>query len=367
MPTTRSKSDEAGATLASPAVGLTARRATQWLMGRAFGDSEATSRVAPLPRRGIHRVLVCRVSHTLGNTLLVTPLIREIERVFPGAEIDVLTRSVVADDIFSGFDRIGSILRLPAHGLSSPYRVASVLRAVRTRAYDLAIDPGLLSTTDRVYVLAANAKWKVGYSSKFGGGLTHAFAAPSELRHVGKLPVYLLRKAMHDEDVTVYPGLDIALSSAERAWGRGMVDEIAGCGGPVIGLFTAATGAKHLGSEWWQRFATRWTEAVPQARLIEIIPLAGRSMLENRWPTYYSTDIRRLAAVISAIARFVAADCGVMHLASAANAPTAGLFRGTRIAEWGPYGPRDLALDVTSIAPEAAADAVVAADETSPH
>ena len=52
------------------------------------------------------------------------------------------------------------------------------------RAYDLAIDPGLLSTTDRVYVLAANAKWKVGYSSKFGGGLTHAFAAPSELRHV---------------------------------------------------------------------------------------------------------------------------------------------------------------------------------------
>lgn len=93
----------------------------------------------------------------------------------------------------------------------------------------------------------------------------------------------------------------------------------------------------------------------------------GRSMLENRWPTYYSTDIRRLAAAISAIARFVAADCGVMHLASAANAPTAGLFRGTRIAEWGPYGPRDLALDVTSIAPEAAADAVVAADETSPH
>lgn len=350
-------------TRASSGVSQDARRATQWLLGQAFRESGARSNVTPLPRRGIHRVLVCRVSHTLGNTLLVTPLIREIERVFPGAEVDVLTRSVVADESFSGFDRVRSIFRLPSHGLSSPHRVASVLRTLRTRAYDLAIDPGLLSTTDRVYVLAANATWKIGYTNKFGGGLTHVVAAPSELRHVGKLPVYLLRKAMHDDNVAAYPGLDIALSSAERAWGRGIIDEIAGHTGPTLGLFTSATGGKHLGAEWWQRFATRWTEAVPNARLIEIIPLAGRSMLENRWPTYYSTDVRRLAAVISAVTRFVAADCGVMHLASAANAPTVGLFRGTRIAEWGPYGPLDLSLDVTSVAPETAATVVAAADE----
>jgi len=34
------------------------------------------------------RVLVCRPNGRLGNTLLLTPLLQELERVFPGAEID---------------------------------------------------------------------------------------------------------------------------------------------------------------------------------------------------------------------------------------------------------------------------------------
>jgi len=337
------------------------RRAARRLIGRAFRELETPSEVAPLPRRGVHRVLVCRVSHTLGNTLLVTPLIREIARIFPGAEVDVVTRSPVADELFPRFDGVRTVLRLPNHGLSSPHRVASVIRAVRERAYDLAIDPGLLSTTDRLYVLAANARWKLGYASKFGSGLTHAVAAPPHLRHVGKLPVYLLRMAVRDDDIEPYPGLDLALSPTERAWGRGMLDQIAGRSVPIIGVFTGATGAKRLGAEWWRRFASQWAETHPEARLIEFISLGGHSMLEDRWPTYYSTDIRRLAAVISAVTRFVAADCGVMHLASAANAPTAGLFRGTRISEWAPYGPHDFALDVTSMEPTTAARIVAAA------
>jgi heptosyltransferase-3 len=351
----------ASATSSSPFARGSMRRATRWLIRQApLNEPETSSKVAPLPRRGIHRILVCRVSHTLGNTLLVTPLIRELERVFPGAEVDVVTRSAVAGELFSRFGRVRTVFRLPNHGLSSPHRVASVIRAVRARTYDLAIDPGLLSTTDRLYVLAANARWKIGYADKFGRKLTHIVAAPSHLRHVGKLPVYLLRKAMQGDDMKPYPGLDVALSSTERAWGRGMVAQITGRGSLVMGLFTGATGAKHLGAEWWQRFATQCAEALPELRLIEFIPVAGRSMLEDRWPTYYSSDIRRLAAVISAVTRFVAADCGVMHLASAAAAPTAGLFRGTRVAEWAPYGPNDLALDVASMEPEAAAGVISA-------
>jgi ADP-heptose:LPS heptosyltransferase len=354
-------STAASASPSRPLARANVRRATRWLIGQAFRESEAASELAPLPRRGIHRVLVCRVSHTLGNTLLVTPLIREIARIFPGAEVDVVTRSAVGDEIFPRFDRVRTVFKLPDHGLSAPHRVASVLRAVRARDYDLAIDPGLLSTTDRLYVLAANARWKLGYDTKFGTRLTHIVAAPTHLRHVGKLPVHLLRKAVHDDDREPYPGLDLALSPTERAWGRDIVGQIAGESGPVVGLFTGATGAKHLGAEWWRRFASEWAKTHPEARLIEFIPLAGRSTLEDRWPTYYSTDIRRLASVISAVTRFVAADCGVMHLASAADAPTAGLFRGTRISEWAPYGAHDLALDVTSMEPTTAARIVAAA------
>lgn len=339
------------------------RRVRQWFVGRTSKPAAPGGTQKPLPRRGVHRVLVCRVSHTLGNTLLVTPLIREIERVFPGAEIDIVTRSTAADAIFGRFDRVRTVFALPGHGFSSPHRVASVLHALRTRAYDLAIDPGLLSATDRMYVQVANATWKIGYASKPAGALTHAIAAPADLRHVAKLPVYLLREALNEAHDETYPALGIALSDAERSWGRAMLDEIAGGHGPVVALFTAATGGKHLGADWWQAFAAHCATSMPDARIVEIVPLAGSSVLDNRWPTYYSTDLRRLAAVLSAASRFVAADCGVMHLACAANAPTVGLFRGTSIPEWGPYGARDLALDVTALSPFAVAGALSAFDD----
>jgi len=214
-----------------------------------------------------------------------------------------------------------------------------------------------------MYVHLANATWKIGYATKSGHGLTHAIAAPSDLRHVGKLPVHLLREALQDAHHDPYPALGIALSADEKAWGRAMLDEIAGRDGPVVALFTAATGGKHLGAEWWQRFARCYADAMPEARIVEIVPLAGRSVLDGRWPTYYSTDLRRLAAVLSAASRFVAGDCGVMHLACAAHVPTVGLFRGTNIPEWGPYGARDLAIDVTSMSPDAVANALSIAQE----
>jgi heptosyltransferase III len=343
------------------------KRARRWFVRRTVGEALSVEGFEPLPSRGVHRVLVSRVSHTLGNTLLITPLIREIERAYPGAEIDVITRSSVAEAIFGSFDRVRTIYQLPNHGVSSPHRIASVLRTIRRRCYDLAIDPGLLSTTDRMYVRATHARWRIGYASKVGGGLTQAIARPTDLRHVGKLPVYLLRAARNEEPGDAYPNLDIALSAAERARGCAMLEEIVPGDGPIVGLFTAATGKKNLGAAWWQSFAAQLVSVVPNARLIEIIPLAGGSVLEHRWPTYYSTNVRRMAAVISGISRFVAADCGVMHLACAAGAPTVGLFHGTEIMEWGPYGPRDLAFDVASMPPEAVANVLAALQHQTVH
>ena len=342
-----------------------ARWATQWAVQRTLGPTPVSSNAEPLPRRGIHRVLVCRVSHTLGNTLLITPLIQEIEQVFPGCEIDIVTRSQAGAAIFGQFDRVRRVFEIPNHGISSPHRIASVIRALRTQTYDLAIDPGLLSTTDRLYVRLANAKWKIGYATKSTDGLTHAIDAPIEVRHVGKVPVYLLREAMKDAQRGNYPSLGIALTFAERAWGRAMLDEVAGRDGPVVALFTAATGDKHVGAAWWHCFATRYADAMPEARIVEIVPLSGQSVLDRRWPTYYTTDLRRLASVLSVASRFVSADCGVMHLACASNVPTAGLFRGTDITEWGPYGMRDLAFDVTSMPPDEVASVLAAIDERS--
>ena len=206
--------------------------------------------------------------------------------------------------------------------------------------------------------MAAKATWKLGYVATKGGDLSHAVAVPGHVRHVGQLPVHLLRHAMGREEGE-FPALDIGLTTDERRRGAEILKSILGGGDaatPVIGLFTQATGAKHLGAEWWQRFARRLSGLRPDARLVEIVALAGESMLRDEHPTFYSTDLRRLASVLSALDLYVSADCGVMHLACASGVPTVGLFRGTDIAEWGPYGARNGAIQIGSRKPEEIAE-----------
>src|SRR5690606_5646509 len=90
----------------------TRRRISRWLVGRLF-PSRGGSAEGPLPPTGILRVLVCKVSHTLGNTLLLTPLMQELERRYPGAEVDVVTRSPVAAALLEGYPRLGRVMQLP--------------------------------------------------------------------------------------------------------------------------------------------------------------------------------------------------------------------------------------------------------------
>lgn len=324
------------------------RRTTGWLIERAFKKAVETSAPAPLPRHGIHRILVSRMSHTLGNTLLVTPLLRELSRIYPGAEIDIVTRSPVARDVFGSFERVHTIYSLPRRSVASPQRLASVMHALRTHRYDLAIDPGVVSRSDRICVLAANATWKIGYASGKTGTLTHAVPAPASLRHVAQLPVHLLRAAIGDHTDDPYPTLDIRLSHEERARGRRLLHEICGCDAPILGLFTAATGTKQIDAAWWQAFATQHRRVHPDVRVVEVIPLASASRLGDRFPTFFSSDLRKLASVLAGFTRFASGDCGVMHLACASGVATTGLFQGTNIAEWGPYGTHDAALDITA-------------------
>ena len=51
----------------------------------------------------------------------------------------------------------------------------------------------------------------------------------------------------------------------------------------------------------------------------------------------------------------VSLDCGVMHLACAAGAPTLAIFTTTQADEWGPYGPGNHILRAHGLPPAAIA------------
>lgn len=345
------------------------RRVARRLMRLVFGShGQPTSE--PLPDRGIYRILVCHVSHSLGNTLLLTPLLSELEKVYPAAEIDILTRSPIADDVYGNFFHVQHIFRLPAHGVGHPFQFFGTLRRMRRIRYDLAIDADALSQTGRMLTLLSHSRYTLGFSSaKKHGDITHAVPLPAGLESKGRRPVYLLRSAMRRSVSADYPVPDIRLEASEHAQGKAALHRSLAALGlsmpkrGVIGIFANATGPKLLGEAWWMRFIAVVEAACPDHQIVEIVPASGESMLGSRYPAYFSSDLRKLASVLSGLAVYISADCGIMHLACASNVPTMGIFTVTNAAEWGPYGPGRHIIPAQGKEPEAVARAIVSMPE----
>lgn len=320
----------------------------------------------PLPRTGIHRILICHISHTLGNALLLTPLIQELEATYPGAEIDIATRSGVAESLYGAYFSVSQIFRFPAHGFGHPLRLLRELRGMRKSHYDLVIDPDPKSQTGRIYLWLAKGKWKLGFeSAKKSGGVTHAVPAESVPASKGKCQVALLRMALGETAQRDWPVPSIRLRDDERIHGRDALARVLatakaqpGAKG-VIGIFANATGDKLLGADWWNPFLEKLEKDGADYRIVEIVPMFGRSMLGSRYPTYFSTDLRKLGSVLSALTAYVSADCGIMHLACASEAPTLGVFTRTRADEWGPYGAQNHAIHAYERAPADVAQEVL--------
>lgn len=329
-----------------------------------------------LPEQGIFRILVVKVSHTLGNTLLLTPLLQELERRYPGAEVDIVTRNAVAPSLFVGYGNVGQVHRLPAHGLRNPWRLWTTLRKLRASGYDLAIDADPRSQTGRLLVSFVRARYSIGFvGPRQQGGIGISVPMPQGLRQ-SELPVHLLRRAAGDAGVDAeWPAPSLRLSDAERASGRERLSRVLGLDHaaglvpvlprPVIGIFANATGAKRLDGQWWSQFLPVLEQALGDHDFVEIVPMTGHSLLDHRYPAYFSSDIRKLATVLSALSVHVSADCGVMHLANASGPRTIGLFPGPGPSEWGVAGPGHANVQLWDRSPEQVATEVLDAVRSS--
>jgi ADP-heptose:LPS heptosyltransferase len=323
----------------------------------------------PLPRKGIFRILVCRPNHRLGNTILLTPLIAELERHFKGAEIDVISEGDIAEEVFATFFSVRNVYCLPKRGFKHPFPFLRLLHRVRRSRYDLIIDPCLGSGFSRAVTRLLQGTYKLGFSdTPLRSGLSHAAPTSIAMQHMAKRPVNLLRWALgrsHGEELG-YPALDIRLTEVELAHGRRAIGELLAVSRqtsspPVVGIFANATGAKRYPMEWWREFIDTFKTLCPAASMLELIPMHGQSMLGAEWPGYYSSDIRRMGAVMAGMDLMITADCGVMHLAVASRVATVGLFCVTDASVYAPYGNGNCSLPTQGLSAREVACRVVAA------
>lgn len=317
---------------------------------------------ASLPSTGIHRILVCRPNHRLGNIILLTPLVRALELAYPGAEIDLLVGTGAAHDVFAGYARVRRVINLGARMARQPWKVWRTLRGLRRADYDLVIDAGRGSQSGRIFAAMIGGKRLLGVSDP----LSDQGDAPLHFAH---RPVQALAEALVERPLLLppYPSLRIEVGSGEAAAARESLRRLLrgrdATSGVIIGLFANATGAKKLDTVWWYRLIDRIQQLRPDYALVEMLPAHGVSPLGCRVPAYFSTDIRAMAAVAAQMTAFVSADCGVMHLASAAGVMTYGLFSCTSAELYGPFDHGSRAFDVDAVTPEQVAEALLAALE----
>lgn len=327
-------------------------RAVTFCLGRLFNAVAATlCEPGQLPARGIHRVLICRPNHRLGNAVLISSLLAEVEALYPGAEIDLVSGGDAAQSLFADRFQVRRVFSLPRKVVRHPWSTIVLLRRLRRDSYDLAIDACNGSQSGRLLLAIVKARFKLGFpdASTRAGSAWQGWSCPD---HLGQRSVFLLRAACAVGTVgrDCIP-LNLRLSDAERQQARQALDAVFHASPrhaatrPVIGIFANATGAKRYGEEWWTRFMTALLVRHPDLLIVDVVAEHGRTQLGGNFDSYYTRDLRRLASVIANMDGFISADCGVMHLATASGAPTLGLFSVTCSKKYGPYGPANAAIE----------------------
>lgn len=329
-----------------------------------FRASDARlSRTADLSGADIRRILICRPNHRLGNLVLLTPLVIELERTFPDARIDIVLSGNHGAELFRAFHGIGHIYTLSRRMVRHPIAVVRTALRIRRNRYDLAIDPCEASQSGRLLTAIAGARHVIGVprGQSLSGMQGSAWMGQAPT-HMAQWPVFLLRRVVTKPPVAPgddYPAMDIQLSATERQRALVALERLIHADGEsrfrhVIGVFAAATGAKGYDVDWWQRFIRVVEARHPGTAIVEIVPADGQPRLAL--PSCGSPSPREVAAVIANMTCFVSADCGVMHLASAAGVPTIGLFKASDSLKYAPYGHGSRALDTRGKNPEEVAD-----------
>ena len=312
-----------------------------FLTRRNYNDSDAA-------KIQIKNILVVRPNHRLGNQLLLTPLLREIEKLYPGANVSLLVKGNAGQEIFKTYN-LYRIYQLPRKPLQQPLRYLKVLIQSITPSYDVAFNAIPTSSSGRLFTSWADAKIRfLGYER------TSSDLQVEDDIHMGKAPVYDFRRlvsALKNNGLIKdrINRLDIRLTDQELKQGHDILRSLFHNAKPTIVLYTYATRDKIYSNYWWREFFDKLKDRHTDHNFLEVLPIEIVSQLSFSITTFYSRDIREIASVIGNSSVFIGADSGMMHLASSSGAPTVGLFKVTDIEKYAPYGNGSQAFNTDNV------------------
>lgn len=321
------------------------RRAMMRKATKFIGKSN-NSVVSTIEADEVRRVLVSRPNGRLGNQLLLSPLIQELEWVFPNAKIDLFVKGGVAHVLYQNYPTIDQIIKLPSKPFSHLWQYMKVWGSLRKYRYDVVVNAIPHSSSGRLGTRLSRGRVKLYGESEddfTGKFVKHMAMGPVSNFREHFAPLYEKR----GEYNRISP-LSLKLSAKELEEGAEALKELTHNEKPTIMLYTFATGAKLYPESWWaELYAKIESKYGEEYNLFEMLPKENVSQINFKAISYYSTDLRLMAAMIANAEVFISADCGIMHLASSTDTPTVGLFSVTNMEGYKPYNDGSVAIDTT--------------------
>ena len=307
-----------------------------------FRNSKRINLLESLPRDSEIKVLITRPNHRLGNQLLITPLIQEINKQFPNCKIHLIVNGNLSYILLSNYHCVETIFNLPKKPFNNILDYLKKSISLISNQYDIAIVGCEDSNSSKIFVKLSRAKFKI-----YNSGTTKL----NRPEHIAKIPIYNLRKFLGPSDYLTdrYPKLSIKLSRQEIEKGNQRIKALFNSNKKTICIFTFATGNKCLSKKWWLKFYKELKTEFTDFNVLEILPNENVSQINYESVHFYSNNLREIASVIENSVVFIGADSGIMHLSSSTNTTTFGLFNVTDPKTYGPYGGNNIPLDTNSV------------------
>ena len=302
-------------------------------------------------------ILICRPNHRLGNLLLLSPLVQEINSVFPDCKIDLFVKGNLAPILLKNYASVENYIVLPKKPFKELIKYFRVWFKIKQEKYDLVINIDKSSSSGRLSTQFCRANFKF-----FGELNEEIITEYPDHKHMAKYPIYEFRHYLNQlgfpKQQKEIPTINIKLSNKELQDAKLILDQTVPAEKKTIAIFTYATGLKCYCIEWWKTFYEKLTTTFPDYNILEILPAENVSQIDFKAPTFYSKDVREIAALIANTTLFIGADSGIMHLACASQTPVLGLFSVTIPEKYEPYGNNSLAIDTNTTNQDAIIDII---------
>ena len=280
----------------------------------------------------IHRILIIRLG-PLGETVLMTPMIRALRQGFPEAHIACMMDSI-RTDLVAANPNLNEVI---------PYQssVPRLIYSMAKRSIQLAV---VLQPTFRLvlHTFLAGIPYRVGFETNFGGRRLLHLAAPNNTNQHETARYLDVARLLGIEPDSDEP--EVFVDQESQAWGSKFLRNAKIDGdSPLIGL---NPGAGTTYRRWAvERFAEvgNWLQKQYNAQLCitggpreAALPHELAALINGETTVITDTTPLQLAAIIQKCNLFISNDTGPMHLSTAVKTPTVALFGASNRIQWAP-------------------------------